>query len=155
MLTRCLLLAPALCLAAPSAPGQPIGVIILAEDMSWAGTSVQMDPDRPDSRSDFHSTPSLERLAREGMRFTDAYAPHPKCSLTRLAIQTGKSPSQLSMSDILNRNNGPLYVGLPMVPPRHIDHIPNEETTIGELLKQHVGTAHRPWWAANRVQGRA
>ena len=85
------------------------------------------------------------------MRFTDAYAPHPNCSLTRLAIQTGKSPSQLNMSDILNRNSGPFNEGLPMVPPRHIDHIPYEETTIAGLLKPHVGTAHRPWGAANRA----
>ena len=147
--SRCPLLALALFLAASSAPGQPNVVLILADDMSWVGTSVQMDPDRPDSRSDFHSTPSLERLAREGMRFTDAYAPHPNCSPTRLAIQTGKSPSQLNMSDIINRNSGLFYEALPMVPPRHIDHIPHEETTIAELLKQHrpgYKTAHFGKW---------
>ena len=123
--------------------------------MSWAGTSVKMDPDRPDSRSDFHTTPSLERHAREGMHYTDACAPHPNCSPTRLAIQTRKIPSQLNMSDIINRNSGRFYEGLPMVPPRHINHMPPEETTIAELLKQHVRTARRSSWAANRVQGRA
>lgn len=149
MSLRCTLLALALLLAASSAPGQPNVVLILADDMSWVGTSVLMDPEVPDSKSDFHMTPSLERLASEGMRFTDAYAPHPNCSPTRLAIQTGKSPSQLNMSDIINRNSGPFYEGLPMVPPRHIDHIPHEETTIAELLKLHrpgFRTAHFGKW---------
>ena len=137
-----------LVLAAPCA-AQPNVVLILADDMSWVGTSVLMDPDRPDSRSDYHSTPSLERLAKEGMRFTDAYAPHPNCSPTRLAIQTGKSPAQLRMTDIINRNRGPFYEGLPMIPPQHINHIPHEEVTIAELLKRHrpgYVTAHFGKW---------
>ena len=116
---------------------QPNIVLILADDMSWVGTSVQMDPARANSRSDYHSTPALERLATEGMRFTDAYAPHPNCSPTRLAIQTGKTPTQLGMTDIINRNSGPFYEGLPMIPPQHINHIPHAETTIAELIKQH------------------
>ena len=59
-----------------AAATQPNIVLILADDMSWVGTSVNMDPDRPDSKSDYYQTPALEQLAREGMRFTDAYAPH-------------------------------------------------------------------------------
>ncbi len=132
-----------------SAADQPNVVLILADDMSWVGTSVQMDPDRPDSRSDYHQTPALERLAREGMRFSDAYSPHPNCSPTRLAIQTGKTPAQLNMSDIINRNRGAFYEGLPMIPPQHIDHIPHEERTIAELIKEHrqgYVTAHFGKW---------
>ncbi len=130
---------PAIAVVALAAPAwaQPNVVLILADDMSWVGTSVLMDSERPDSKSDYHSTPALERLATEGMRFSDAYAPHPNCSPTRLAIQTGKTPAQLGMTDIINRNSGPFYEGLPMIPPRHINHIPHEEITIAELLKQH------------------
>ena len=123
--------------AVSPALGQHNVVLILADDMSWFGTSVQMDPRRADSKSDFHATPSLERLAGQGMLFTDAYAPHPNCSPTRLAIQTGKSPAQLHMTDIIGRSSGRFYEGHPMIPPRHIDHIPHEETTLAELLKQH------------------
>lgn len=135
--------------AACGAGAQPNIVLILADDLSWVGTSVQMDPHRPDSRSDYHSTPALERLASEGMRFTDAYAPHPNCSPTRLAIQTGKSPAQLGMTDIINRGSGPFYEGHPMIPPQHIDHIPHGEVTIAELLKEHrpgYVTAHFGKW---------
>ena len=120
-----------------AAATQPNIVLILADDMSWVGTSVNMDPDRPDSKSDYYQTPALEQLAREGMRFTDAYAPHPNCSPTRLAIQTGMTPAKLKMTDIINRNSGRFYEGLPMIPPQHINHIPHEETTIAELLKLH------------------
>ena len=140
-----------LALAAFCATGysQPSILLILADDMSWVGTSVQMDPDRPDTKSDYHFTPALERLAREGMRFTDAYAPHPNCSPTRLAIQTGKSPAQLNMTDIINRNSGPFYEDLPLIPPQHINHIPHGEVTIAELLKRHrpgYVTAHFGKW---------
>ncbi len=131
---------PVLVLAAVStalpALSQPNVILVLADDLGWVGTSVRMDPGRADSRSDFYRTPSLERLAGEGMRFTDAYAPHPNCSPTRLAIQTGKTPAQLRMTDIINRSTGRFYEGLPMIPPVHIDHIPHEELTIAELLKQ-------------------
>ncbi len=143
------LAAAALLALAPPARSQPNIVLILADDLSWVGTSVKMDPERPDSVSDYHSTPALERLARQGMRFTDAYAPHPNCSPTRLAIQTGKSPAQLNMTDIINRGSGRFYEGHALIPPQHIDHIPHEETTIAELLKQHrpgYVTAHFGKW---------
>jgi len=118
-------------------PPAPNVVLILADDLGWTGTSVAMHPARPDdSRSDFYRTPNLERLASQGLRFSNAYAPHPNCSPTRLAIQTGKSPAQLRMTDIIQRGSGRFYEGLPLIPPQHIDHIPAEETTIAELAKQ-------------------
>ena len=148
------LLALALFSAATSALAQPNVVLILADEMTWDGTSALMDPNRPDFNSDYHSPPAPERLAREGKRFTDAYAPHPNCSPTRLAIQTGKLPLQLKMSDIINRNSGPFYEGLPLTPPRQIDRIPHEETTIAERLKLHrpdYKTAHFGKWQLGGV----
>lgn len=138
-----LVFSSAAALAAPNV------LLILADDMSWVGTSVQMSPDLGGSRSDYHETPNLERLAREGMRFSDAYAPHPNCSPTRLAIQTGKSPAQLKMTDIINRGSGRYYEGLPMIPPQHINHIPHGETTLAEWIKQHrpgYATGHFGKW---------
>jgi len=135
-LVAILLLSLAGCGGSPGAPEPPRNVIlILADDLGWAGTSLQLDPDNPLSRSDFYQTPNLERLASEGIRFSNAYAPHPNCSPTRLAIQTGKSPAQLRMTDIINRGSGRFYEGLPLIPPQHIDDIPSEETTIAELAK--------------------
>lgn len=42
-------------------------------------------------------TPNLDRLAKEGIRFTQAYCPVPYCSPTRLAIETGLSPASLGL----------------------------------------------------------
>jgi hypothetical protein len=75
-------------------------IFILADDQSWNGTSVQMHPNIPDSKSDFYRTPNLEKLAAEGMRFSQAYSPGPMCSPTRASLQTGKSPAQLGMTNV-------------------------------------------------------
>ncbi|MCP5111893.1 MAG: sulfatase-like hydrolase/transferase, partial [bacterium] len=127
----------------------PNVVLILTDDQGWTGTSVQLNPNVADSKSDFYRTPALERLSREGMRFSNAYAPHPNCSPTRLAIQTGKSPAQLRMTDIINRGSGAFYEGHPLIPPQHINALPHEELTIAELIKAarpEYATAHFGKW---------
>ena len=73
----------------------PNFVLILSDDQSWAGTSVPMMSNRPGTASDFFQTPNIERLAREGMRFSSGYAPAPVCSPTRHSIQLGKTPARL------------------------------------------------------------
>lgn len=84
-------------------PDPPNIVLVLADDQGWADTSVQMAPDRRDSRSDYHQTPRLEQFAADGMRFTDAYAPAPVCAPTRYSIQFGQSPSRLRMLGNLDK----------------------------------------------------
>ena len=68
--------------AAPhsSAADLPNFVIFYADDLGWADTSVRMMKNREDSASDFYRTPNLERLAKEGMRFSNAYSPSPTCT---------------------------------------------------------------------------
>ncbi len=56
--------------ASAASPTKPNFVLILADDLGWSSLSFRMDDRVPDSRSDFHSTPNLERLARAGLRFT-------------------------------------------------------------------------------------
>lgn len=133
-------------------------VLILTDDQGWTGTSVRMDKRMEDSASDLYRTPNLERLAQEGMRFSNGYAPAPNCSPTRMSIQTGKTAARLGATDILDvvpRNgragffynsyylNKPLKVHLP------ISDLPDEEVTIAELLKQQhpkYATAHFGKW---------
>lgn len=112
-------------------------IVILTDDQGWGTTSVMIDPEVPQSRSDFFQTPSLQRLVGSGMRFTQAYSPHPNCSPTRASIQTGRSPAALHFTDISYRNHGPFYVGNRVIPPRHISVLPEKELTIAELLKAH------------------
>jgi len=71
-------------------------IIILVDDQAWSGTSIsRYHPFRVDSASDYFEMPHLERLSREGIRFTDAYAPAPICSPSRISIQLGVSPVKL------------------------------------------------------------
>lgn len=75
--------------------GLPNFIFILADDQGWSSTSVGMNDSVPDSKSDFFETPSLDRMAKEGMRFTHAYAPAAICSPTRRSIMFGKTPARL------------------------------------------------------------
>ena len=119
-------------------------VLILTDDQGWTSTSVQLDPDNPLSKSDFYQTPCLDALASQGMRFSNAYSSGPVCSPTRSSIQTGKSPAQLQMADIVN--GGDLenpevrflitYVGEPLSPPLPRTRLPLAEVTIAERIKQ-------------------
>ncbi len=85
--------------AGSSAGKPPNFIFILSDDHGWTGTSVAMDPDNPASKSDYIETPNLERLAKMGMRFSNAYSPAAMCSPTRCAIQYGKSPARLMHTD--------------------------------------------------------
>ena len=114
---------------------QPNFIVILTDDQGWGTTSVVYDPKVPDSKSDFHRTPNIERLAAAGMRFTQGYSAHPNCSPSRAALLTGRSPAALHFTDICGRNTGGLYVGNRLLPPQHINALPEEEQTIPELLK--------------------
>src|SRR5438067_1093026 len=57
----------------------PNFVFILADDQSWSGTSVPMIPGNDFSRSPGFRTPNLERIAAQGVTFSQAYASHCKC----------------------------------------------------------------------------
>lgn len=55
-----------------------------------------------------HKTPHLDRLAREGMRFTSAYCAQPICSPSRAALLTSKTPARLHLTTYLpGRANSP------------------------------------------------
>ena len=75
----------------------PNFIFILADDQGWNGTSVQMMNSEPLSKSDYHSTPNLEKLAQRGIRFSNAYASAPVCAPSRYSIQFGKTPARLSL----------------------------------------------------------
>jgi arylsulfatase A-like enzyme len=80
-------------------------ILILTDDQGWTDTSVPMMDDREDSKSDFYQTPNLEKMAKEGMRFSNAYASAPVCLPTRHSIQFGKTPARLR-STTLSRITG-------------------------------------------------
>ena len=53
----------------------------------------------------FNSTPHLDRLAGEGVRFTQAYAAAPVCSPTRASYMTGQYPARLGINDYLRADD--------------------------------------------------
>lgn len=86
--------------SAPSDAGQPPNILfILADDQSWNGTSVAMMPGKDFSRSRVFRTPNLEKLAAQGMTFSQAYAAHPKCECSRAALLMGRTTTSLNATD--------------------------------------------------------
>ncbi len=77
-----------------AAQEQPNVILFLTDDQGWGATSLQMLPDRQNSKSDYYLTPRLEAFAQQGMTFSQAYAPAAKCSPTRCSILTGKSTAR-------------------------------------------------------------
>lgn len=76
------------------ATNAPNFVVILTDDQSWVGTSLQIDPADDRTRSDYYRTPNLERLATMGTRFTAGYAPAPFCCPTRRSLLIGQRPAK-------------------------------------------------------------
>ncbi len=71
---------------------RPNVVLFLVDDLGWQDTSVPFW----DSTTHFnriYETPNMERLASEGMKFTNAYA-HAVCSPTRISLMTGTNPAR-------------------------------------------------------------
>lgn len=56
--------------------------------------------------STFHESPNLDRLAAEGMRFTNAYSSHPVCGPARTAIMSGRYPARLGVTNIDGKIEG-------------------------------------------------
>ena len=94
----------ALCMTASALAKAPNILFILADDQSWSGTSVRMMPHEPGSASREFHTPNLEKLAAQGMTFSQAYAAHCKCECSRAAIQMGRTTSTLNATDKTSRN---------------------------------------------------
>ena len=121
---------------------RPNIIFMLADDQGWSGLSVAMHPDVAGSRSDQFHTPSLEKMAARGMRFSSAYAPAPVCSPTRISLLTGQSPAALHWTKA-----APPVDGRKLVEPRLIKNIPPTATTFAELLQEAgYATAHYGKW---------
>ena len=103
----------------------PNVVLFLVDDLGWRDTGCY--------GSSFHQTPRIDRLAEEGVRFTDAYAACHVCSPTRASILTGKYPARLGLTDwITGRRDFP-FQRLRNV--RGAQSLPFEETTLAETLR--------------------
>jgi uncharacterized sulfatase len=100
-------------------------VFILADDLGYSQIGV--------NGSDYYQTPNIDKLAGEGMRFTNAYSAGAVCSPTRASIMTGKYPARLHLTDPLS---GKKNDDKPLSPPQWQKYLPLEETTVAEVLKE-------------------
>lgn len=134
-----LLLAAALLLQLPAAAApQPNFIFFLIDDLGRNDLGCY--------GSKFYRTPNLDRLASQGMKFTDAYAACPVCSPTRASIMTGKYPARLHLTDWLPGRGdlAPQRLARPVIK----QQLALEEVTIAERLKAagyvtaHVGKWH-------------
>jgi arylsulfatase A-like enzyme len=125
-------------------------ILILADDQGWGATGVQVHPDMPRSASDFISTPNLVQLAKNGMSFSNGYAPHPNCSPSRASIQLGKTPARIGMTNIVERPGGAsTSINTVLNPPLNVQALPSEDITIAEQIKKYrpeYVTAHFGKW---------
>ena len=99
-------------------------VLLLVDDMGWIDPVCYGNP--------FHETPNIDRLASQGMRFTDAYAACPVCSPTRASIMTGRYPATVNLTDFIPGHWRPWDK---LVVPEFNQQLPHSEVTIAEALK--------------------
>lgn len=105
---------------------QPNIVFILIDDLGWA--------DLPAYGHDFHETPNIDRLASQGMLFTQVYAAAPVCSPTRASIQSGQYPARIGITDFITGHWRP-HERL-TVPLNRTQHLPLEVETVAEVLRE-------------------
>lgn len=104
---------------------RPNFVVVLVDDLGWADLACM--------GSTFHETPHLDRLAARGVRFRQAYSACTVCSPTRAALLTGKHPARLHVTDWIAGHELPLAR---LSPPDWTRHLPLEEVTLAEALRQ-------------------
>ena len=102
--------------------GPPNIVLILADDLGYGDISIQGHP--------LIRTPNIDRLAREGQRWTSFYASAPVCNPSRVALVTGRMPIRIHGTGKNSWAN-----------------LPDEEITLAEMLKERgYATAYVGKW---------
>ncbi len=111
--------------------GPPNVVVFLADDYGQRDVGCY--------GSTFYETPNLDRLAREGVRFTQAYAACPVCSPTRASLLTGLWPQRTGITDYIAPDgaNGPAKWkrNTIFLPSPNKDRLSLETMTLADRLK--------------------
>jgi arylsulfatase A len=117
MMIKSILYLLALChlgLMAFSKDRKPNVIFVLADDLGWAELGCY--------ENSFHETPHLDKLAKQGLRFTHAYAAAPVCSPYRAALLTGQHPARVGILDYLRPNSS--------------NALPVSQVTLPKILKR-------------------
>jgi arylsulfatase A-like enzyme len=113
-------------------------LLIIADDFGVQQLGCTMDGDG------FFSTPHLDRLAAEGVRFTRAYSTAPVCSPARASLYTGLHPARLHLTEFIP---GSRVINPPLSEPAWQRGLPVAVVTLGDALKAAgYATAHFGKW---------
>jgi len=104
----------------------PNFVFLLVDDLGWADIKCNFE-------ESFYETPNIDQLAKNGVRFTQAYSAHPVCSPTRVSLMTGKHPNRVEITDWLPGQDPKNRF---LLGPTDRSELPLEEITIAEKLKE-------------------
>jgi len=113
-------------------------ILLLADDLGYSDLSCYGNK--------FIETPHLDQLAKQGIKFTQAYAAAPLCSPTRASIISGNNPARINLTEHLHGYSaaGPQQK---LETPRIVTGLPLELPTLPqELKKQGYKTAHFGKW---------
>ncbi len=113
--------------------GRPNILFILADDMGLWAAGTYGNPEI--------YTPNIDRLAEEGVKFTNAFCNTPVCSATRTTYFTGRLPSQTGVHDWINGGNGCIDTGIDYTVHElaYTDVLDKENYTCGISGKYHLG----------------
>jgi uncharacterized sulfatase len=109
-------------LAALETAASPNIIVLLADDLGWRDLGC--------TGHAHHRTPNLDRLARQGMSFTDAHAAAPICSASRAALLTGCSPARLQYEFVPKFQGGRQQGPWPMITPDYPTELPPATSTV-------------------------
>lgn len=133
------LIAVLIWISAQATHAKPNVILFLIDDLGWSDLGV--------TGSRYYETPNLDALAKEGVFFSQAYAANPVCSPTRASILTGKYPSRIGLTNHSGAK-GPWGPTHKLKPPALVGHLPPEDLTLAEALKEagyrtaHIGKWH-------------
>ena len=119
-----------------AAEQRPNVVLILADDLGWSQIGA--------NGGEAYRTPHIDRLASDGMRFTNAYSSAAVCSPTRAALMSGLYPARLHLTDHIKGSNPK---GKPLLQPEWHKRLDLEVTTVAEVFRRNgYRTAHFGKW---------
>jgi arylsulfatase A-like enzyme len=126
-----LLLAPAAALRAADAPAPaarpPNIVFILADDLGYTDVACY--------GSRYYETPHIDRMAAQGMRFTQGYTCGPNCQPTRAALMSGQYGPRTGVYTVggIDRFN---WQSRPLRPVDNVTKLPLDKVTVAQVLKK-------------------
>jgi len=118
-------------------PAKPNVILILTDDLGWQDVACY-DIDEPCP----FETPTIDRMAKQGAKFWQAYSPSPTCAPSRVAILSGKHPARSQKTHVVG--GGPPNPHAPnaqTIPPWYSGRMQVSEVTIAEALKPHGYTS--------------